>query len=244
MSSSESDEFEIIDQLEASLLPEELAKVQAWLQPTDYGAQSSEFHRHLSSQAPGTGLWICETSKYQQWQESNDHGSLWIKGVPGAGKSVTAAAMIQYLQKTKGTPVLYFFFRYIISANRRPRSLVRDLLAQLLPYSSRLQATLQPLIGSPLDDFSDERLWEHLLTGFSSIEKAYCVVDALDEMELLPKDDFLNRLNSLATFRPNAVKLLMTSRPKQYLQSTLRDASIVHISLEDDLVGKDIGVFL
>jgi ankyrin repeat protein len=244
MSTSESDEYEVIDQLEASLSPEELTKVQAWLQPTDYGAQSSEFNRHLSSQAPGTGLWICETSKYQQWQESNDHGSLWIKGVPGAGKSVTAAAMIQYLQKTKSTPVLYFFFRYIISANRRPRSLVRDFLAQLLPYSSRLQATLQPFIGSPLDDFSDERLWEHLLTGLSSIEKAYCVVDALDEMELLPKDGFLNRLNSLATFRPNAVKLLMTSRPKQYLQSSLRDASIVHISLEDDLVGNDIRVFL
>lgn len=244
MSSSEADEFEVIDQLEASLSPEELVKVQAWLQPTDYKAQSSEFHRHLASQAPGTGLWICETSKYQQWQESNEHGSLWIKGVPGAGKSVTAASMIQHLQKNDGTPVLYFFFRYIISANRRPRSLVRDFLAQLLPYSIRLQATLQPLIDSPLDDFSDERLWEYLLAGLSSVQKAYCVVDALDEMELLPSDGFLGRLNALATFRPSSVKLLMSSRPKQYLQSSLRDASIVHISLEDDLVGKDISLFL
>jgi ankyrin repeat protein len=243
MSSSESDEFEVIDQLEATLTTEELTKVQAWLRPTDYAAPSSEYHRHLSSQAPGTGLWICETSKYKQWQESNDHGSLWIKGVPGAGKSVTAASMIQHM-KSDGTPVLYFFFRYIISANRRPRSLVRDFLAQLLPYSVRLQAMLQPLISNPLDDFSDEILWEYLLTGLSSIPKGYCVVDALDEMELLPKDGFLDRLNNLATFRPDAVKLLMTSRPKQYLQSSLREASIVHISLEDDLVGKDIALFL
>ncbi|KAH8786240.1 hypothetical protein BGZ57DRAFT_940353 [Hyaloscypha finlandica] len=195
MSSSESDEFEIINQLEASLSPEDLAKVQEWLQATDYEAQSSEFHRHLSSQAPGTGLWICETSKYQQWQESSEHGSLWIKGVPGAG-------------------------------------------------NVRLQATLQPLIGNPLDDFSDEILWEYLLTGLSSVGKAYCIIDALDEMELLPKDSFLARLNNLATFRPKAVKLLMTSRPKQYLQSSLRDTSIVHISLEDDLVGHDITLFL
>jgi ankyrin repeat protein len=244
MSSSDSDEFEVIDQLEASLSPEELARVQAWLEPTDFEAQSSEFHRHLSSQAPGTGLWICETSKYQQWENSSEHGSLWIKGVPGAGKSVIAASMIQHLQKSEGTPILYFFFRYIISANRRPRSLVRDFLAQLLPHSVRLQATLQPLITSPLDDFSDERLWEHLLAGLSYVNKAYCVVDALDEMELLPKDGFLNRLNTLATFRPAALKLLMTSRPKQHLQSTLRHASIVHISLEDDLVGKDISLFL
>ncbi|KAH6665101.1 ankyrin repeat-containing domain protein [Halenospora varia] len=242
--SSESDEFEVIDQLEASLSPGELAKLQRWLQPTDYGAQSSEFHRHLSSQAPGTGLWICETSKYQQWQESAEHGSLWIKGVPGAGKSVTAASMVKHLQETENTPLLYFFFRHIISANRRPRCLIRDFLAQLLPHSVRLQASLQPLLDTPLDDLSNASLWAHLLTGLSSVERAYCVVDALDEAELLPNDGFLDRLNNLATFRPNRVKLLMTSRPKQYLQSSLRDSSIVHISLEDDLVGKDITLFL
>ncbi|KAH8648295.1 ankyrin repeat-containing domain protein [Tricladium varicosporioides] len=242
--SFESDEFEVIDQLEASLSPEDVAKLQAWLQPTDYGAQSSEFHRHLSSQAPGTGLWICETSKYQQWQESVEHGSLWIKGAPGAGKSVTAASMVKHLQETENTPVLYFFFRHIISANRRPRCLIRDFLAQLLPHSVRLQASLQPLLDTHLDDLSDEGLWAHLLIGLSSAEKVYCIVDALDEAEFLPGDGLLDRLNNLATFRPNRVKLLMTSRPKQYLQSSLRDSSIVHISLEDDLVGKDITLFL
>ncbi|KAF4634858.1 hypothetical protein G7Y89_g3236 [Cudoniella acicularis] len=244
MSPSESDEFELIDRLEAGLSSKELAEIQAWLQPTDYEVQSSEFHRHLSSKTPGTGLWICETSKYQQWQKSANHGSLWIKGVPGAGKSVTAASIIEDLQNTTDTPVLYFFFRYIISANRRPRSLIRDFLAQLLPHSTRLQAALQPLLGIELENFSDEILWEHLLTCLSSVEKAYCVVDALDEMELLPSDRILDRFNNLATFRPNSVKLLMTSRPKQYLQSSLRDASIVHISLEDDLVGKDISLFI
>ncbi|RDW73411.1 ankyrin-3 [Coleophoma cylindrospora] len=244
MSSSELDEFEVIDQLEASLSQGELAKIQAWLQPTDYDALSSEFRRHLSSRAPGTGLWVCETSKYQQWQKSVDHGSLWIKGVPGAGKSVIASSMIAQLQETAGVPVLYFFFRHIISTRRRPRSLIRDFLSQLLPHCSRLQATLQPLLGTDLDDFSDEILWEHLLTGLASTKKVFCVVDALDEMELLPNDAFLDRLNKLATFRPNSLKLIMTSRPRQDLQSSLRDTSIVHISLEDDLVGKDIRLYV
>ncbi|KAF4636184.1 hypothetical protein G7Y89_g1908 [Cudoniella acicularis] len=244
MSSSECDEFEVIDQLEASLAPEELRRVQEWLEPTDSNAQSSEFRRHLYSQAPGTGLWICQTSKYEQWLKSADHGSIWIKGVPGAGKSVTAASIIHHLRSTSTTPVLYFFFRHIISANRRPRCLIRDFLAQLLPHSTRLQATLQPLLGTTLEDISDEILWQYLLTGLASIEKAYCVIDALDELELLPNDGFLERLNNLATFRPGAVKVLMTSRPKQYLQACLRGSSIVHISLEDDLVSKDINLFL
>jgi hypothetical protein len=246
MPSSESDDFEVIEQIEANFSPEELANVQSWLKPTDYNSQSSEFRRHLSSQSPATGLWICNTSQYQQWQTSQVHGSLWIKGVPGAGKSVIAASMIQHLRTTNGsnTPVLYFFFRQIISANRRPRSPIRDFLAQLLPYSTRLQGVLQPLKSTDIDDSSDETLWGYLLTGLSSVEKAYCVVDAMDEMELLPDNVFLGRLNKLATFQPNTVKLLMTSRPKQYLQSSLRDVSIVHISLEEDLVGKDIGLYL
>ncbi|TVY33699.1 Ankyrin [Lachnellula occidentalis] len=244
MSSSESDEFEVIDQLEASLAPGDLRRLQEWLQPTDYDAQSGEFRRHLYSQAPGTGLWICQTSKYEQWQKSADHGSIWIKGVPGAGKSVTAASIIHHLRSTSTTPVLYFFFRHIISANRRPRCLVRDFLAQLLPHSTRLQAILQTLLGTTLEDLSDEILWQYLLTGLASIEKAYCVIDALDELELLPNDGFLERLNNLATFRPDAVKVLMTSRPKQYLQACLRGSSIVHVSLEDDLVSKDINLYL
>ena len=238
-----SDDFELIDREEANLGPEDLAKIHKWLQPTDYMAESGEFHRHLLSQAPGTGLWICDTLKFQQWQDSGEHSSLWIKGVPGAGKSVTAASMIEYLKK-ENVPVLFFFFRYIIVANRRPRSLVRDWLSQLLPHSLRLQATLQPLLKSELDGISDNELWGYLLAGLSSVDKAYCVVDALDEMEQVPNDSFLRRLNALATFRPGAVNLLMTSRPKQYLQSALRDASIVHISLEQDLVGKDIAAFV
>jgi len=236
------DDFELVDRHGANLSPEDLAKIQKWLQPTNHTDVSSEFRRHLASQAPGTGHWICDTLKFEQWQTSENHGSLWIKGVPGAGKSVLAASMVDHLKRDDENPVLYFFFRYIIAANRTSRSLVRDWLAQLLPYSSRLQAILQPLSSNELENVSDEQLWGHLLAGLSSVQKAYCVVDALDEMQLDNK--FLQRLNSLAGFRPGSVKLLMTSRPKEYLQSSLRDTSIVHISLESDAVGKDITVFV
>jgi ankyrin repeat protein len=242
-SASVSDDFELIDHQEANLEPEDLlSRLQGWLQPTDYTAESSEFHRHLSSQAPGTGLWICDTTRYQQWHQSDDHSSLWVKGVPGAGKSVIAASIVEHLQITEDVPVLFFFFRYIIASNRKPRNLIQDYLTQLLPRCPKLRAILQPLLDSELDHLSDERLWEFLLLGLASIEKAYCIVDAMDEMEV--DDTFLQRLNDLATFRPKSVKLFMTSRPKQYLQSALRDASIVHISLEDNLVGKDIAVFV
>ena len=75
------------------------------------------------------------------------------------------------------------------------------------------------------NDSSDERLWGLLPLLLSSVEKYYCVVDALDEMELIEKDGFFFVwLNGLATCRPDWVKLFMTDQPKHIFQSCLGEA--------------------
>ncbi|KAF4981767.1 hypothetical protein FZEAL_2489 [Fusarium zealandicum] len=237
------EEYDIVNHEETELSPEILAKIRNWLQPTDYLADSGEFRRHLASQAPGTGLWICETDEYRKWHDSPDHGSLWIKGVPGAGKSVTAASIIQHLRVTESCPVLFFFFRNIVAANFSPRALIQDWLAQLLPHSPKLQFALQARLETSLEDISDNDLVQIFLDGVSCVPKVYCVGDALDEMTT-DNRPFLDKLNGLATYRPRSLKLLMTSRPKQYLQSALRDSSIVHISLQQRLVDADILSYL
>ncbi|CAH0047278.1 unnamed protein product [Clonostachys solani] len=237
------DEYEFINYEEVALSPEDVAKVRDWLQPTDYLADSGEFRRHLLSQAPGTGLWICETDAYRKWHDSPDHGSLWINGVPGAGKSVTASSIIQHLKTTEDCPVLFFFFRNIVAANFSPRGLLQDWLAQLLPYSPRLQVALWARVDTSLEDISDSNLMELFTDGISCVPRLYCVVDALDEMTA-DNRAFLENLNRLATYRPRSLKLLMTSRPKQYLQSALRDSSIVHVSLQKKLVDRDILLYL
>ncbi|KAF5626002.1 ankyrin-3 [Fusarium sp. NRRL 52700] len=237
------EEYDLVDHQDTALSPETVAELREWLQPTDYLAESSEYRRHLLSQAPGTGLWICETEEYRQWHDSPDHGSLWIKGVPGAGKSVMAASLIQHLRTTENCPVLFFFFRNIVAANFSPRALIQDWLAQLLPHSPKLQFALQSRLQDRLDDTSDNELIQLFLDGVSCVPKLYCVGDALDEMST-DSTPILERLNGLATHRPRTLKLLMTSRPSRTLQSTLRDSSIVHISLQQRLVDVDIHSYL
>ncbi|TEY28027.1 hypothetical protein BOTCAL_1064g00020 [Botryotinia calthae] len=238
------EDVDIVGQQECSLNPDELRKIEAWLEPTDYLNDSSEFNRHIASRAPDTGLWVCDTTQYQQWHNTGDQGSLWVKGVPGAGKSVISASLVQHLKATEKAPVLSFFFRHIIESNRRSRNLICDWLAQLLKYSVDLQVALNAIVDTKLGHFADEQLWGYLLLGLSSFENVYCVVDALDEIEIGEEKDFLQRLNNLATFRPQHVKTLMTSRPVQQLQSIIKNASIAHISLEDDRVGKAINLFI
>lgn len=247
--SDQDDDFEIVDsvQLAKYIVAEkkpDLSKIRAWLRPTEYGASSSEYHRHLSSQASGTGEWIRETPSFSQWHSSDRHGSIWVKAVPGAGKSVIAASMVDSFARNESVPVLYFFFRQVIEANRTGRALLQDWLAQLLSFSHVLQVALWELVEEQkeLESLSSVQLWKHLLDGLRGIDRAYCVVDALDEMTI--DEYFLSRLNELGNLSPQHVKVLMTSRPKQYLQQALRDPQVIHVSLEEELVQRDISVFV
>lgn len=247
-SDSESD-FELIDSLEiakdivAQKKPD-IEKIKAWLKPTDYSTSSSEFHRHLSSQAPETGEWIRQTAQFCQWHSSNNHGSIWIKVVPGAGKSVAAASMVESIGRIESVPVLFFFFRQIIETNRSPRSLLRDWISQLLPFNEILQASLWEMVEAKneLEAVSTSELWKQLRAALRAMNRVYCVVDALDEMDV--DADFLSQLNALGTLRPANVKILMTSRPKQYLQRAMTDPQVIHVSLEEELVKRDISVFV
>ncbi len=93
-----------------------IEKIRAWLSPTDYLSDSSEYRKHLNSHVEGTGGWVHETDQYRQWHDSLNVGGLWIRGIPGSGKSVVAATLIQKLAEAEQAPVLFFFFRHIIIA--------------------------------------------------------------------------------------------------------------------------------
>ncbi|KAF7870303.1 hypothetical protein EAF04_004049 [Stromatinia cepivora] len=239
-----SDEFEMVesgDIVKQMLADEEpdLAAIKAWLNPTDYLASSSEFNRHVSSKSPETGEWIRKTSQFDKWHSSVNHGSIWIKAVPGAGKSVLAASMVQSLSMYESVPVLFFFFRQIIETNRTSRGLLQDWMCQLLPFSEVLQLNLFGYVKSnrSQERVSTEELWKHLLAGLKTLERVYCIADALDEMDM--DEDFLSRLDILGSFRPAQVKSI-----KQYLQRALKNPQVIHISFEEELVKRDISVFV
>lgn len=90
---TEVDDFVFVEDTEKESDPELIAKLTRWLELTDYSAASSEFRRHLSSQASETGLWLVETDKYKQWHDSDSVGSIWLKGNAGVGKPVVAASL-------------------------------------------------------------------------------------------------------------------------------------------------------
>lgn len=223
---------------------EQIQKIRGWLHPTDYSTDSGEYKRHLASYVPGTGKWMQEP-QYQQWRDAKDHGTLWIKAIPGAGKSVSAAHLIAQLEKDEKNPVLYFFFRQIIVTNRTPRSLIRDWMSQILDYSPSLQAKLINFIDQSrdIDSIAFDEMWLELTTAFCALPRVYCVADALDEMSL-GNDDFIDRLARLGDLKPATIKVFLTSRPVPRIKKALKGLSVSQITLSQDLVDQDVAIYI
>ena len=218
------------------------ASIRGWLQPTAFDAENGEYRKHLASHLAGTGDWILDSPTFKQWHDSSDHGMLWIKGIPGSGKSVVAASLVDHLSQE--APTLYFFFRQIIDANHSPIALLRDWLAQLLIYSPPLQANLKERAQyrRDLENVSMNDIWRELKTAFSHLPRVYCVVDALDEMD--SNDVFLQALAELGRWNPSCVKVLVTSRPVASVERPLRQFPILSIRLEEKHVDCDIAEYV
>ncbi|KAL4998443.1 ankyrin repeat-containing domain protein [Aspergillus recurvatus] len=237
----EGDDFVVVDRVNIPCSPDE-----RWLEPTAYLGESSEFQQHLNWLVPGTGEWIEQTAEFEQWQRSPSHGALWVKAIAGAGKSVLIARLVSLLRQQKDVPVLFFFFRQIVVANHGPHALVRDWLSQLYSYSPALQKTLEQLRkrNSRVQDVSFSELWQVLLDTLTPLAKVYCVVDALDELDIAHTAEFLPCLVALGQLAPDRIKLIMSSRPLPNIQKVLGSPSVLEARLENAQVNRDIALFV
>ncbi|KAI9040280.1 ankyrin [Aspergillus affinis] len=225
--------------------PHVVQEIKTWLSPTDTASPASEYRKHLNSHATGTGEWILETDQFCRWSETDEIGDLWIRGIPGSGKSVVAASMVRRLQQRGDAPVLFFFFREIIEANRTPQSLARDFCHGLLGHSPTLQSMLEKLKSKNRDvqavPFSE--LWKCLSLALAAMPKVYCVVDALDEMES-GHDQFLQDLLNLGRKSPSSIKLLLTSRQLPHLERHLGGSCLLDLRLDRRNVDRDIATYI
>jgi ankyrin repeat protein/Cdc6-like AAA superfamily ATPase len=219
--------------------------IKNWLKPTDSDSPASEYRKHLRSHAAGTGEWIFETEQYRDWSESDTIGNLWIRGIPGCGKSVVAANLTSRLQRLDDppVPVLFFFFREIIQTNRTPQSLAQDFCHKLIDHSRLLQTNLKKLREDFPDEVPFDKLWEALSSALQTMEKVYCVVDAMDEMER-GHDQWLENFIDLGRQFPKSIKIILTSRQVPHVEKHMFKSHLVDLRLDRRRVDRDISTYV
>ncbi|PYH92587.1 ankyrin, partial [Aspergillus ellipticus CBS 707.79] len=165
-----------------------------------------------------------------------------MKAIAGAGKSVLTASRIACLQQHEPeAPVLFFFFRQIVTDRHGSHALVRDWLHQLLYHSLPLQLVLDAhkRKSRAVTNTSFGELWQILTDALLAMPtRVYCVADALDEVDDKDAPDLLHRLVTLGAQRPDRVKVLVSSRPLPQIQTTL--GGVLVVRLEDRVVNRDI----
>ncbi|RSL54786.1 hypothetical protein CEP53_007326 [Fusarium sp. AF-6] len=148
-----------------------------------------ELEKNRTLRHPMTGLWLTESSDFEDWY-STPKARIWCSGIPGAGKSVIAGAVVdECLQRTQtksGTAVGYFFCTYrdtlTFTANNILSSLCSQLALQdetaygiLEAYHDELQSN--QIRGLP----TTPGLVQTLYTMCKIFTQAYLIVDGLDE---------------------------------------------------------------
>ncbi|RYP45863.1 hypothetical protein DL768_007859 [Monosporascus sp. mg162] len=196
-----------------------------WLAPRNY---ADDQKLYIGRRAVGTCAWLLQSQEYRAWLQ--EKGSmLFCHGVPGAGKTFTAAAVIEHLgQRIRQAPDLKLGLAYLYFHYRDPGPdhqaicLLRNLLGQLTRSLPDTAETLEPLgfvqklydahgqrysVTQPTLDDVTESLY-HVADWYDQV---FIVVDALDECHDSGEcDKFLFRLRGMQSKLD--VRIFVTSR--------------------------------
>ncbi|KXH44474.1 ankyrin repeat protein [Colletotrichum simmondsii] len=78
---------------------ENKAMILEWLTPIDFAAQQSD---NIERRYVGTGQWLLDCPEFQTWIQT-ENTTLFCPGLPGAGKTILASVVVEYLHKRFST---------------------------------------------------------------------------------------------------------------------------------------------
>ena len=199
--------------------------------------------RHLAAvlklRQMGTGLWITGSDQFQNWINSNN-GKIFLTGIPGAGKTILFATVVEEIfkhihQRGRGSALAYHFCDYKERSSYDPTSILGSLVAQLAAQDQACFSCAHSLYQDHHPDeglespYTTEGLRECLVEMMESLEHAYIAVDALDECTV-NRASFLGLLHSLNDFPNDTIKTLYTGREDLDIQNALHDYDRVPIA--------------
>lgn len=180
---------------------------------------------------PGTGTWLTESPRFQQWIETAG-SKMWLSGIPGAGKTVLAGAVIQMaLEKGKNSPkvgIAFFFCDYKDEKATLLPNILGAMASQLARQNDKafdevqkLYESLHPPNGLTKDPESDA-LQDCLEEIFKCFDQVILVVDGLDECG----DNTVEVTEALATIAEYSanVSMALASRDEYHIGVKLQES--------------------
>jgi ankyrin repeat protein len=213
----------------------------------------------------GTGQWFLDNEEFQSWESSSETKLLWVHGKHGCGKSHLAARVIDHLAKTQahgGRAALSYIYCNPIDASNAARNtgasnensamidldqLIGTLLKQLLRYLP-VSESLPSLehAASSKDDArpTREQMKTAIAEALSRLQKAFVVIDGLDECHKLGNSHFARFCDFIGSLLPSSLaKIIVFSRPN-YSEIESAFAGATSIQVDGGANSEDIKLFI
>lgn len=221
------------------------SRIRSWLRPAD---ASVNYTSALKTRYADTGRWFLDSHAYEALRTTSDT-HLWLRGIPGSGKTVLASTIIEDLRNGDGkfsdSAVIFFFFSFNDESKRKVDHMLRSLIYQL---AGQHESTKPRLMKTYKDhkDGTEQPLTKTLMNLFvwmlGQLKNVTIVLDALDES--VEKHDLLQWLKTLSS--GHRCNFVLTSRSERELDDslTLWLPSNHIITLENESIGEDIEAYV
>lgn len=229
------------EQLHAQMSREEARKVITWVCPTPSDGAHVSLASALSRHIPGTGEWLLRSKEFQDWKDS-DAGTMWITGLPGAGKTLLCASIIQHVQqlRTDTTAVAYFFCDHRDRAKLTHENFASSVARQMMEASplcleqGRLLYNEKSKEGSR--PFQSDDYFSLICSFVEHLEDVFIILDALDEST--EGDGIARSLARMYESRKGAgcrIRILLTSRFDALIQGRYPNLATTHVILAENM---------
>ncbi|KAI1870317.1 uncharacterized protein JN550_005245 [Neoarthrinium moseri] len=208
-----------------------------WLKAPDV---SSNLNKALEARHPGSGQGLIQTESYQKWK-TQSKSFLWLNGIPGCGKTILTATVIEDL-RASSQPLLYFYFDFTDIEKQRFENTIRSLISQLYHNNQSAREELGSLYSfcnGGSQQPRENQLQATLVKMIQQSGEVWIILDALDECT--SREELLRWLRGIRTEQVN-FHILATSRPERDITSAIEQFSSdeEQIAIQNDLITADI----
>ncbi len=204
------------------LLDAKLIKIRRWLRAPD---PSPNYHAAIRKRQVDTGLWFLDSEQYAKWKADDTSSVLWLRGLPGGGKTVLCSTVIQdvlqYCGDDPGKEVAYFFFDFNDVQKQDPEGMVRSLICQFSYQCLKRPGGLDTLFSSCEDGQQPalNALLDVTQQMVQDFPHTYIILDALDEC--VDRAGLLSILERMTRWQLLNLHIFVTSRPEQDIETSL-----------------------
>jgi Cdc6-like AAA superfamily ATPase len=153
----------------------------------DYAPQQNDF---ISRRQAGTGRWLLDAIKFQE-RVNTKQRTMWCPGIPGTGKTILTAIVIQYLferfQNDSSVGISYVYCNFRCHEEQKAEDLLANLLKQLSRGQSSLPDSVKSLYEShkrKLTRLSFDEISSAIRTVAANYSRTFIIIDAIDECQV------------------------------------------------------------